>query len=171
VVTEIGSHWLDLAEFVLGKPIEAIHAFTTSMGERDFDTGVERGRFTPVNEDAFSAQLRFADGVVGHVYATELAHGVFDEIVMQVDGTLKSATWSSLKPNQLSIAQKQEGTWIQGLDSDTTSIATCITAIYAGRAADVGVATFADGVRNAAAMDAIRLSSASGLWENVQYAT
>jgi len=167
VITEIGSHWLDLAEFVLGRRLLAVHAFVTTMGERTFDTGTERGRFTPVNEDVFSAQLRFAGGVVGHVYGTELAHGTFDDIELQIDGTVRSAVWSSHSPNQLAIAHKQEGIRIQGQSFPTTSISACIAAIYGGNAAALGVATFAEGARNAAAMDAIRASAASGEWREL----
>jgi predicted dehydrogenase len=167
VITEIDSHWLDLAEFVLGRPLRAVHAFVTTMGERSFDTGSERGQFTPVNEDVFSAQLRFEDGVVGHVYGTELAHGMFDDIELQIDGTLRSAVWSSRSPNQLAIAHKQEGIRIYGQSSPTTSISACIAAIYGGKATALGVATFTEGARNAAAMDAIRASAASGEWREL----
>ena len=168
VITEIGSHWLDLAEFVLGRPLQAVHAFVTSMGERSFDTGTEQGRFTPENEDVFSAQLRFADGVVGHVYGTELAHGTFDDIELQIDGTLRSAVWSSDTPNQLVIAHKEEGIRISGQPFPTTSISSCIAAIYGGNAEALGVATFAEGARNAAAMDAIRASAALGRWAELE---
>lgn len=168
VVTEIGSHWLDLAEFVLGRRLQAVHAFVTSMGPRAYDTGTERGEFTPVNEDVFSAQLRFDDGVVGHVYGTELAHGAFDDIELQVDGTLRSATWSSHSPNQLAIAHKLEGTRIEGQPFPPASVSACIAAIYGGQADALGVATFAEGARNAAAMDAIRSSAASGVWQEVE---
>jgi len=167
VITEIGSHWLDLAEFVIARPLRAVHAFVTTMGERDFDTGSERGRFTPVNEDVFSAQLRFEDGIVGHVYGTELAHGTSDDIELQIDGTLRSAVWTSSMPNQLAIAHKLEGVRTHGEPAPTASISACIAAIYGGRAEALGVATFADGVRNAAAMDAIRASAASGEWQEL----
>ncbi len=167
VVTEIGSHWLDLAEFVLGRPLSGVQAFVTSMGERRFDTGSEQGLFSPVNEDVFSAQLEFADGVMGHVYATELAHGSFDDIELRVDGTLRSASWSSRCPNQLTIAQKEEGVRIYGDPSPSVSISRCIGAIYEGKAGALGVATFAEGMRNAAAMDAIRASAACGQWREL----
>ena len=168
VITEIGSHWLDLGEFVLGRPLQAVHAFVASMGARAFDTGTERGEFTPVNEDVFSAQLRFEDGVVGHVYGTELAHGSFDDIELQIDGTLRSATWSSQSPNQLVIAHKLEGTRVEGQPFPPGSVSACIAAIYSGRAEALGVATFAEGARNAAAMDAIRSSAASGQWQELE---
>lgn len=168
VITEIGSHWLDLSEFVLGQRLQEVHAFVTSMGRRAFDTGAEQGEFTPVNEDVFSAQLRFSGGVVGHVYGTELAHGIFDDIELQVDGTLRSARWTSHSPNQLTIAHKLEGTRIEGQPFPAGSISACIAAIYGGQADPLGVATFADGARNAAAMDAIRSSASSGAWQAVE---
>jgi predicted dehydrogenase len=163
VITEIGSHWLDLAEFTLGQSIVSVSAISASMGKRLYDTGTETGEFEPVNEDLFSAQLKFDGGTVGHVYATELAHGSFDAIELRVDGTLRSALWTSAHPDQLAVSHKVEGTLV----TDTSSIESCIRAIYDGQAEELGVATVADGLRNASVMDALRESHESHIWKDV----
>lgn len=167
VVTEIGSHWFDLAEFVLDQKISAVSAMSTSMGKRTFETETESGEFEPENEDLFSAQLRFSDGALGHVYATELAHGSWDDIELRIDGTLKSAWWSSTQPDQLAVAHKVGGTLVTGPASETSSIESCIRAIYSGTADECGVATMIDGHRNAAVMDAVRESNESQIWKDV----
>lgn len=167
VVTEIGSHWFDLAEFVLGQRIESVSAVFAAMGKRSFDTGTETGEFEPELEDLFSAQLRFDGGVVGHVYATELAHGSWDDIELRIDGTLRSAVWSSTRPDQFTIAHKIEGALTAGLDTDTASIENTIRAIYTGTAPDSGVATLADGLSNASVMDAVRASASTNTWKDV----
>jgi predicted dehydrogenase len=167
-VTEIGSHWLDLAEFVLETRITAACALDARMGERHYDTGTEQGVVDPSNDDLFAALLRFDNGVVGQVYGTELSHGSFDEIEVRVDGTLGSATWTSTHPNLLRVGNKTTGLNTIGMDFPTNSLPDSIAAIYDGSAGKKGVATFADGLSNALAMDAIRLSIETNNWKETR---
>ncbi|MDR6971659.1 Gfo/Idh/MocA family oxidoreductase [Leifsonia shinshuensis] len=167
-VTEIGSHWLDLAEFVLGDHIGEASGLLSRMGERDYDTGSASGRVNPPNDDLFAALLRFDSGVVGQVYGTELSHGSFDEIELRVDGTLGSAVWTSGHPNLLRIGDKTSGLRTLGLDAPTSSLGRSIAAIYGGEAEERGVATFVDGLSNALAMDAIRLSAQTNTWKETR---
>ncbi|WP_332603173.1 Gfo/Idh/MocA family protein [Arthrobacter sp. S2(2024)] len=167
-VIEIGSHWLDLAHFVLGSEITAANALLGYMGERDYDTGSEKGRVTPPNDDLFAAMLTFENGVIGQVYGTELAHGAFDEIELRIDGTTGSAIWTSAHPNQLQIGNKVTGLRTIGFDSDTDSISRSIAAIYTNQAKERGVATFEEGLANARAMDAIRNSAESRTWKETR---
>lgn len=168
-VVEIGSHWLDLAAFVLNRRIVGAGALLSSMGERDYETiSGEKGRVTPPNDDLFAALLRFEGGVVGQVFGTELSHGSFDEIEVRVDGTRSSAIWTSAHPGQLRIGDKTEGLRTIGLDVDTSALPRSIRAVYDGEAEARGVATFVDGLDNARAMDAIRLSAESGSWKEIR---
>lgn len=167
VVTEIGSHWLDLAEFVLNQRIQSINAIMATMGERCFVTDSERGTFEPPNEDLFSAQMKFSGGAVGHVYGTQLAHGAFDDIELRVDGSARSAIWTSARPNQLVIAHKEDGVVTTGVDTDTSSIESCIEEIYAGTAEKSGIAGLEDGLSIANVADAILLSQESNAWMEV----
>lgn len=167
-VVEIGSHWLDLAHFVLGAEITEANATLGYMGERDYEVAGEKGRVTPPNDDFFMAMLKFENGVIGQVYGTELSHGSFDEIELRVDGTTGSAVWTSAHPNQLRIGNKVTGLRTIGWDSDGDSLSRSISAIYTDKAKEKGVATFADGLANARALDAIHLSAASRTWKETR---
>ncbi|MCW2902096.1 MAG: Oxidoreductase, NAD-binding domain protein [Streptosporangiaceae bacterium] len=170
VVSEIGSHWLDLVEHILGRPLRRVSGLLHTMGEREFTHGGATGRFTPPNEDLMSAQLRYEGDVVGQVLATQLAHGAWDDITVRVDGTLQSAWWDSGTPNQLHVAHKLRGHRILGLASETTSIQSAIREIYRPAGGERICATFDDGVRNCASMDAILRSALTNEWTEVEKA-
>jgi predicted dehydrogenase len=166
VITEIGSHLIDLTEFVLGRPLDHVHALTASMGERPFVAAGQSGRVAPPNEDVFSVQFR-AGEAIGHLCGTELAHGAYDQIDLVVDGSDRSAVWHSSDPGRVSLDSKTEGRRTYGRLEPADSVAACIEAIYTGEPGPAGVATFGDGVRNCSVMDAVRTSAAGGGWQAV----
>lgn len=166
VVSEIGSHWFDLAEHVTGLGITAVIAQLSYFGERRYQQGDESGVFTPVNEDAFSALLRFEGELTGIVHATEMAHGAGDDIALRVDGTLASVSWTSAHPGRVALARKEHGITLLGDTSPTTSIEDMIASLYAGD--DRICATFADAAANCAVQDAVLDSAASGDWTTVR---
>lgn len=167
VVSEIGSHWLDLAEHVLGDDgLASVTALTQHMGERRFEHGDESGVFTPVNEDAFAALLRFRSGAAGSLLATQLAQGAWDDITLRIDGTAGSIAWDSRQPGKTVVAHKGRGVTSLGSGVESASIDSMIRSIYSG--ADAECARFADGVQNCAAQDAILQSAASGAWTTVK---
>lgn len=166
VVSEIGSHWLDLAEFVTADSISAVCALTASMGEREFRQGSESGRFTPVNEDLFSSLLRFAGGAVGTVTATQLAHGSWDDITLRIDGTTGSLDWTSATPNRVTHHVKGAGSTSYGDGGPTRSIETMIASIY--HSDDTPCARFDDGEANCAVQDAVLSSARTNNWTDVE---
>lgn len=167
-VTEIGSHWLDLAVFVLGDPVSAVTAVEGKAGPRVYDTGHEQGVVDPPNEDAFAALLRFESGTVGQVHASQISHGSFDDIELRVDGSAGSVTWTSAHPALLRISEKLRGASVVGIDTPTTAVLDSLTSAYCRYPAAVGVADFRDGVHNAAVLDAIDHSVAAGDWTSVR---
>ncbi|PPG92860.1 hypothetical protein C5C39_02290 [Rathayibacter sp. AY1F3] len=167
-VTEIGSHWFDLVAFVLGTPPTTVNAQFGFLGERSWTGPEGSGRVAPPNEDLFAALLRFDDGVTGAVYGTELSHGSFDEIELRIDGSLGSAFWDAAHPNLVRVGNKTSGIRTLGMDAPSTALADTIAAVYSGRAAEAGVASFSDGVANAAVLDAVTTSAASNAWEATQ---
>lgn|GEM_PF-6483366 len=162
VVSEIGSHWFDLSRYVLNTDIASVSALTASMGEREYLQGDESGTFTPVNEDLFASLLRFEDGAVGSLLATQLAQGTWDDITLRIDGTAGSLAWDSREPGRVSIAHKGVGTLSIGSGIDTSSIEDMIAAIYRGD--DTICASFEDGVANCEVQDAVLSSAESGQW-------
>lgn len=166
VVSEIGSHWFDLASYVLGAGVVSVSALTASMGERAYRQGEDTGIFKPVNEDLFASLLRFEDGAVGSLLATQLAQGAWDDITLRIDGTAGSLSWDSREPGRTQIAHKGLGVLSVGSGADTRSIEDMIAAIYRG--GDTICADFEDGVTNCAVQDAVLDSAESGQWTTVK---
>lgn len=166
--TEIGSHWFDLLTFVLDSRIVGVCSQLASMGPRSVVSESGTATLDPPNDDVFTALLRLENGVVGAVYGTELAHGSFDEIELRVDGTRGSAIWDSAHPGLVRVGDKVGGIRARGTDTPSSAVSAFIEAVYEERAAELGVATFADGVANAAVLDAVRRSAHAGAWVEVE---
>jgi predicted dehydrogenase len=165
VVSELGSHWFDLAEHVLRRPLRRLHAVLTFAGERALETGETHA---PSSEDAFTALLEFEGGVAGSFFATQLAHGAWDDILLRIDGSLRSAWWYSRRPNEATIAHKREGIRTVGDGSDSRSFSAMIAEVYGGGAAGGPIcATLDDGVRNCAALDTVLASASERAWQEV----
>jgi predicted dehydrogenase len=166
VVSEIGSHWFDLAGYVLASDVVAVTAATGNMGEREFLQDGQSGTFTPENEDTFSALLRFGNGALGTVMATQLAHGAWDDITLRVDGTRGSILWTSDTPGRVEVAHKGRSITSYGVGGGTSSIETMIASIYGGT--DTTCARFSDGLKNCAVQDAVLESSRNNNWTTVK---
>ncbi len=166
VVSEIGSHWFDLASYVLATDIASVTAATGSMGEREFLQDGQSGTFTPDNEDTFSSLLRFRNGAIGTVIATQLAHGAWDDITLRVDGTRGSMLWNSGTPGRIEVAHKGRSITSYGVGGATSSIETMIASIYSGT--DTICARFSDGLKNCAVQDAVLESSRNNNWTTVK---
>jgi predicted dehydrogenase len=167
VVSEIGSHWLDLASHLLGGDrIEAVSSITRNMGERTWEVGDESGTFTPVNEDMVASLLQTGDGVVGSILATQLAHGTWDDITLRIDGTLGSLSWDSRDASRVALSKKGVGVTMIGSGADSTSIVSMIASIYSG--SDTECARFDDGVVNCAIQDAVLESASVRQWTTVK---
>jgi hypothetical protein len=104
---------------------------------------------------------------VGQVLATQLAHGSWDDILVRIDGTRQSGWWDSRTPNQVHLANKKTGHRILGLGSETTSIQASIAEVYRGANTPRISATFDEGVRNCASIDAILRSAQTNSWTKV----
>lgn len=171
VVADIGAHWLDLAFHVLGSPLARVASIVTRPSAmRDFSLGDGRlERMVPTNEDSFASLVEYRNGTTGSVVGTQLAHGTWDDIQLRIDGSRRSAWWDSRHPNQVSVAQKTEGLRVIDPDSPSRSFEAMMEELY-GLASTSIVATFADGVHNAASIDAILDSADVGAWRDVKSA-
>jgi predicted dehydrogenase len=95
-VGDIGSHWLDLVQFVTGRRIEAVCA--------DLATFVE-GRPT---EDAANVLLRFEGGALGSMVISQVSQGRKNSLSFQLDGSEGSAAWSSEQPDELWLGHREK---------------------------------------------------------------
>lgn len=117
-VGDIGTHWMDLASFILGQRISSVMAtlgtyHTTRrrpVGEvqsfaKDLDTsGYEP---YPVNTDDYSAiVLRFAGGAIGNLATSQVAAGRKNCIRMEIYGSKKSVWWCSEDPNNIHVGER-----------------------------------------------------------------
>ncbi len=115
-VGDVGSHWLDLAQFLSGlpvrrvfaelttfipvrqKPARAIEAFATADVER---TPVEIG-----TEDAASVLLQFDDGARGNMQVSQVSAGRKNRAFIEVNGSQGSLAWDGERPNELWLGHR-----------------------------------------------------------------
>ena len=113
-MTEIGSHWLDLAEFVTGREVLSLSAqFDRFQPLRYQKNGLlylsEVQEAQPVrieSEDSAVLSLRFSGGAIGAAVFSEIAHGRGNRLTLEVTGTKRSLWWNSEQPDVLHIAEK-----------------------------------------------------------------
>lgn len=163
-VTEIGSHWMDLAQYLSGRKITAVsaqfdrfHPMRYTDGKRLYlDPGEGRTPITVNSEDAAILNLRFENGAIGCVTLSEVSHGRQNRLSLEVTGEQQSLWWNSEDANHLFCAQKGCGVRedlfpFEGGFSDT--IRSLLSDVYpdviAGAALGAGdYPTFRDGAEN-----------------------
>ncbi len=110
-VGDIGTHWLDLMQFVTGqrvtavladlatfipsrqKPLSLPQTFAASAGQ------TEARRIT--TDDAASILLRFENGARGVMSTSQINHGRKNALAWEIAGEHGSAAWASETPDQL----------------------------------------------------------------------
>lgn len=112
VVSDIGSHWLDLAQYITGltithvmadmetflpirkKSVTAVGTFGHSTEPRLVDVRVD-------TEDYASVLLRFGNEVRGALTLSQVSAGHKNHLFFQIDGSLKSAAWNQEEPGTI----------------------------------------------------------------------
>jgi predicted dehydrogenase len=111
ILGDLGSHAVDLAQFLLG-PIESVTARTaTIVTERPLPSGagthfdvVEGGEPAPVeNEDAVWSIVRFERGVTGTIESSRVAVGPQARYAFEVHGSNGAVAWDFERMNELSV--------------------------------------------------------------------
>lgn len=117
-VADIGSHWMDLAQHVIGSPIVEVlgdlatvvpvrYAPEASVGT--FQTGDSDGRRTPVNiqtEDFASVLLRLANGAHGAFSVSQVSAGRKNQLTIEVDAAREAIAWNSEDAEHLWIGSR-----------------------------------------------------------------
>jgi predicted dehydrogenase len=96
VVGDLGTHWLDLAEYVSGLPV--VEVLAEFVGE-------------PL-EDWASLVLRFEGGAVGSVVLTAGAAGRKNQLLFELEGAAGGLTWDQEEPNALLVRHAAEPTQV-----------------------------------------------------------
>jgi predicted dehydrogenase len=118
-VADIGTHWMDLAQFVTGRTFTAVLAdLATFHPERlrpagpaeTFGGGPAGGRTTrPVavtTDDHAAVLLRGPEGLRGAFHVSQVTAGRKNRIVLEVAGTEGALSWDSDAPNRLWIGRR-----------------------------------------------------------------
>ena len=122
-VSDIGSHWMDLAEFVTGQEIVAVNAdFSTIHAKRKkpktvvlafSDDKFSEEDYEEIDidtEDNASVMFKFSGGAKGSAFFSQVIAGKSVDINLQIGGYKKSAEWHSMSCNNLYIGQRDVGT-------------------------------------------------------------
>ncbi len=116
-VGDIGSHWLDLAQFVTGRKVEALLAdLHTAIPVRQRPTGpvetfaqaddVEREPAEMTTDDLAHILMRFEGGARGSVVISQVSAGRRNHVAFEVDGSGGALYWSSERNEELWLGHR-----------------------------------------------------------------
>lgn len=116
-VGDIGSHWLDLVQFVTGLEVEAVLAdLATTIPVRrkparaveTFASAddVERVDAPMATEDVAHVLLRFRGGARGCMVVSQVSAGRKNSLRFEVDGSESSLAWESERPEELWLGRR-----------------------------------------------------------------
>src|SRR6478735_4353767 len=117
-VGDIGSHWLDLTDFITGHRIVSVMAeLTTFIEARREPTGPVETYSTDVaaatvdrdiaTEDSASILLRFENGARGAVNISQISAGRKNSLQYEISGSAASVAWDSEQPDQMWIGHRE----------------------------------------------------------------
>lgn len=125
---DIGSHWIDLAEYVTCQKVTEVFAeFKTVYPKRTPMTENGPKEVDIDTEDFSCVLLRFDGGAVGTATFSAVFSGKKNQTVLQVAGTKQSLEWDNEKVNDLLIGHRDEPNGLLTkdpsiVDKDTASI-------------------------------------------------
>jgi predicted dehydrogenase len=122
VVADIGTHWMDLAQFVVGAPIRAVFAELATFHPRRYRPTGPTDTFTGpsgtasraaaqsvevVTDDHASVMLRFEGGARGSFHVSQVTAGRKNRLTIEIAATGGSAFWDSEDPNRLWLGSRR----------------------------------------------------------------
>lgn len=177
-ITEIGTHWVDLAMHWTGLPVEAVCAATGNFYPTRYRHGrrltLEPGGQPVVTdtEDAAAVVLRFQGGAIGTVLLSEVSRGHGNDLALEVACERGSVAWRETEPDALLLASGEDGGMARQafapLPREDTFVP-LFSAAYADMALPParragGYPTFRDGAYLARVCEAIAESARTGRW-------
>ncbi|HLJ67827.1 MAG TPA: Gfo/Idh/MocA family oxidoreductase [Chloroflexota bacterium] len=116
-VGDIGSHWLDLAQFITDRPVTRVFAeLSTFIPVRQkpakaietFSTAeVEREEVRMATEDAATILLHLGDTARGNLVVSQVSAGRKNRISIEINGSRGSLAWDGERPNELWIGHRE----------------------------------------------------------------
>jgi predicted dehydrogenase len=120
-VSDIGSHWLDLLEYISGLRIEAVYAdlatFHSVRKKPKHDIETFSSKMTKTDdyeeisiksEDYATILLRFKGGAHGVVTLNQMAAGRKNRLSFEINGSMASVSWNSENPNIIEFGYRNK---------------------------------------------------------------
>jgi predicted dehydrogenase len=179
---DIGSHLVDLVEFITRDQITAVHALTRTVHR-------ERGGHPVYNEDIAALLVIMASGAVGTLLVSQVAGGRKNALSIEVHAAEGSIRFDQEQPETLWLGARggtrivprdpavigeearrlsivPAGHPMGYLDAFTAFVADTYAAVAGNR--PHGLPTFADGARAALITEAVLRSAKSRAWEELR---
>ena len=116
-VSDIGTHWVDLTNFITGqKPVSVIAELATFIPERQKPLGPVETFTTSKGatetrkietDDAATILLRYGNGGRGMMSTSQVSHGRRGLLSWDISGSKASAAWSAEHPEDLWIGHRE----------------------------------------------------------------
>lgn len=125
---DIGSHWIDLSEYVTHQKVREVFAEFKTVYPKRIQMTESGPKEVEIDTEDFSCiLLRFDGGAVGTATFSGVFSGKKNQTVLQVAGTRQSLEWDSEKVNDLLIGHRNEPNGLLTkdpslVDKDTASI-------------------------------------------------
>ena len=114
---DIGSHWIDMAEYVSGKRVVAVCAdMAIFLPVRKKPRGtlltfqktedIQYDEMPITTEDYVNVLFRFEDGMRGCLTVSQVSAGRKNALSFEIDGSEKALAWDSEDPNRLWIGNR-----------------------------------------------------------------
>ncbi len=118
-VGDIGTHWMDTVQFVLGQKITHVMAeLATFVKQRKKPSGdvetfsrkvTEDYLEVPISTEDYGAMLlRFAGGTRGLMNVSQVSAGRKNRLGFEIYGSKASLAWNSERPNELSLGYRDK---------------------------------------------------------------
>ena len=143
-IADIGSHWFDLSQFILGRRIVEVMAdLRTVVPVRRHPAGpVETFATSPGDEalieeavtsdDAAGVLLRYEGGATGVVTVSQVSAGRKNAITIEVDGSRSSLSWFSEDPDRLLVGHRGRANEVLHRDPSLLAPSAAAVAGYPG---------------------------------------
>lgn len=115
-VGDIGTHWMDLTNFITGlRPTHVLAELATFLPVRQKPIGpvetfgAAKGAVEPqpiATDDAAMILLRYANGARGALSTSQINFGRKNELIWELAGSAAAAAWNSENPDRLWIGRR-----------------------------------------------------------------
>ncbi len=191
VTSDIGSHWIDLAEYMIGSKVKEVFAeFQTDLPVRKIQQAEEVQDIEVDTEDTSYIMLRFENGAVGNAVFSQVYQGKKNQTTYQVSGSKGSASWDSENIGDLQLGYRNEpnrlwtkdqalahpdtmpviaypGGHVEGFPDAFKQNFTAIYGAIRGVKSSNPYATFEDGLHQMEILDKIYESAKTGHWVSI----